>query len=432
MKALNYISVITLLALASCTSSLYTGVEYDDLYYLPSDQPVTRARVSGSRQIVENNLQSRDYYDNIYIADTLVSDEYNDAIDYEALSTQGNVSIYNYYDDYSYAGRLNRFHGNYFYPYWRDPFYYGFGYPSMSFGFGYPSYYSNPFYYDPFFSDYGYYGGYYGSYYGGYYGYNPYYSYYSPFSNYGYYSSMYRFNDGYSVPYARRDRQSSMSTRWNSNFPASASDRRDSYVSGNTVDARRSVAGSTNESSSVRRPLSTTVTSDQNPATSRVRTNTEAVNDASSTGDRAATRNAVVSRPDYNSVNRTYTPSYNNPRMSTRPSYNNSRAGTSVNSENSQATTRTNTVRSNTQNVSPAQSRTNNSYSNQRTYTVPSRRSVESSSGFSPGSGSSSSNRSSSSYSSGSSGSGSYSSGSSGSSVSRSSSSGSSSSGSRR
>jgi hypothetical protein len=38
MKALNYISILALLALMSCTSSLYTGVEYDDLYYLPSEE----------------------------------------------------------------------------------------------------------------------------------------------------------------------------------------------------------------------------------------------------------------------------------------------------------------------------------------------------------------------------------------------------------
>ena len=39
MKALIYISLLALLTLGSCTSSLYTGGEYDDLYYTSSDKP---------------------------------------------------------------------------------------------------------------------------------------------------------------------------------------------------------------------------------------------------------------------------------------------------------------------------------------------------------------------------------------------------------
>ncbi len=40
MKALYYIFGIALLTLASCSSGLYVGTEYDDLYYQSSDQPV--------------------------------------------------------------------------------------------------------------------------------------------------------------------------------------------------------------------------------------------------------------------------------------------------------------------------------------------------------------------------------------------------------
>jgi hypothetical protein len=148
MKALNYISVFILLALMSCTSSLYTGAEYDDLYFLPSDQPVAAARKSAKKQIIEGNLKSEDYYNNIYAADTLVSDEFSDAVDYDDAYAYQNVynsNNYNYYDNFSYSGRLRNFYGGSFYPYWRDPFYYSWGYPSFYFGYG--GY--NPFFYSP-------------------------------------------------------------------------------------------------------------------------------------------------------------------------------------------------------------------------------------------------------------------------------------------
>ncbi len=72
MKALYYIFGGALLTLASCSSGLYVGSEYDDLYYLPSDQPVTRVQTRVNRPVAEGNLRSGDYYDNIYAADTLV------------------------------------------------------------------------------------------------------------------------------------------------------------------------------------------------------------------------------------------------------------------------------------------------------------------------------------------------------------------------
>ena len=67
MKAINYISILAILALGSCTSSIYTGLEYDDLYYSHSDQPMTRVKRSVVNQAPESNLQAKDYYDNIML-----------------------------------------------------------------------------------------------------------------------------------------------------------------------------------------------------------------------------------------------------------------------------------------------------------------------------------------------------------------------------
>ena len=45
MKALSYIAILMLLILSSCASALYTGAEYDDLYYSASDKPVVNKNV---------------------------------------------------------------------------------------------------------------------------------------------------------------------------------------------------------------------------------------------------------------------------------------------------------------------------------------------------------------------------------------------------
>ena len=416
MKAINYIAISLLLVLGSCSSGLYTGLEYDDLYYLPSDRTVTNVQPPVSRQITEGDLIAEEYYDNIYAADTLVSDEYSDAIDYNSvLSENSKGTINNYYlDDYSYSGRLRRFYGNYFNPYWRDPYYFNWGWPSMSFGYGYPSYY-DPFWYNPVY-DYGYYGGYYSPWYYGSYGgyYSPFYSYsYWPYySNWGYYSNV-RYKDyNSSVAYGRRDRQSVYSTRWNDRVQPSASSRRDGYISkGITTDGvRRSPStSSTNVTSDPRKTVSTVVNNRQalNAADRKIdATAAKGVNSADSKS--VTTRSATVSKPEYNTVNRTYTPSYSNPRMSTRPSYNNSR----VNSESSGSNSYRNTPVRTSPSVSAGQTRSVPSYNSSSSYSAPSRRS--SSSGSYSGSYGSSSSRSS--YSSGSSGGGSRSSYSSGSS----------------
>ena len=59
MKAYFYISIIAGLILGSCSSALYTGsAEYDDLYYLPTDEPVADSRVSPRYSSREDVLKS--------------------------------------------------------------------------------------------------------------------------------------------------------------------------------------------------------------------------------------------------------------------------------------------------------------------------------------------------------------------------------------
>src|SRR5665811_197802 len=121
MKTISQIVVLALLTLGSCTSSLYTGAEYDDLYYLPSDQPVVKNNPSVNERVAEGTITEKDYYDNKYAADTIVSDQYSDAVDIGNQVYNNNYSNnqgYDYFDNSSYAGRLRMFHGNYFDPYW--------------------------------------------------------------------------------------------------------------------------------------------------------------------------------------------------------------------------------------------------------------------------------------------------------------------------
>ena len=91
MKTLSQILILAVLTLSSCTSALYTGAEYDDLYYRPSDQPVVNNKSSVNEQIAEGTKKGNDYYDNIYAADTLVSDQYSDAVDYDASDYNNDI-----------------------------------------------------------------------------------------------------------------------------------------------------------------------------------------------------------------------------------------------------------------------------------------------------------------------------------------------------
>lgn len=459
MKALSQIPVIALLILSSCTSRLYTGGEYDDLYYLPSDRPIgIVSRQPLNEQITENTLKAGDYYDNIYTGDTLVSAKNPDASDYNDQVIINNNNYgggYNYYDNFSYAGRLRNFYGNYFDPYWRDPFYNSWGYPSFGFSFGYGGFpysynFYDPFYWDPF--SYGY-GGYYGGYYDGF-------GYYSPFNRYyGYYPGSYFYNDGgHSTGYGRRERPSSLSSRWNNSMAASGYSRRDPYLSKGSGSSagRRSLTGTQGAISDTRRSVPSNVNPQDPVSVAGKRQSQDPVKSENIGSNPSIQRRSPASRPEYNDANRSYTPSYSNPRMSTRPSYNNSRVPERSNSgindnrsNNNSGSVRTpsnqnsnrnpaNNQRSDSPGIQrrsapayqysvPSGSNRTNSSRSSGSYYTPSRRSDGGSSGYSSGSfsNSSSGSRSSSSFGDGSSSSGSrgsYSSGSSSGSSSRSSS----------
>jgi hypothetical protein len=449
MKALKYISILSLLVFASCSSTLYTGVEYDDLYYLPSDKPAAPIKKNANIQLAERNLKVQDYYDNIYAADTLVSDEFVEAVN---DSTVEENYPHDYSDDfYSYSGRLRRFHDSYFYPYWRDPYYDSWGYPYITFGYGFPYYY-DPFYYSPFMYDFGYYGRYYGGYWGNYwcdYHAYPYYHgsyYYGPG---GYYSYN---REKSSIPYGRRERQSNYSSNWNRNIPVSSSSRRGSYVAREAGSTGKSTTRDGSAVQETSRTLSGgTSRRDINGTPALAREATAKSQTTPATRSEIRSRQAPQSRPSYSSANRTYTPSYSNPRLTTRAPYNNTRVpGSTVRpgqgNGNGSRTTENRAAqpaqRGNT--ISSSQSRPAAANPAHGSYSAPSRRAVQSGSGISSGnnynrsssygsgSGSSSSSHSSGSSYSGHSGSSRSSGSSSGSSGSGSSSRSSSSSGSRR
>src|SRR5690606_15653765 len=95
--------------------------------------------------------------------------------------------VNNYYG--GAADRIYLFNDDYFYPYWRDPFYYSPFSMRLGFGYGYWGSYGSPYSwgYDPFYYDY----------YSPYSYYSPYYSWgYSPYSYYNYYGGYY----GYGYP----------------------------------------------------------------------------------------------------------------------------------------------------------------------------------------------------------------------------------------
>ena len=103
MKALSQIAVLILLILSSCSPAVYTGAEYDDLYYSASDQPDVKSKSVVTDQVAENELKANSYYDNIYAADTLVTDKYSVPSDYDdQIVVNNNISGgsgYDYYDD---------------------------------------------------------------------------------------------------------------------------------------------------------------------------------------------------------------------------------------------------------------------------------------------------------------------------------------------
>ncbi len=250
-------------------------------------------------------------------------------------------------DNYSYTGRLRRFYGNYFNPYWRDPFYfdYGYGFPSYSLGMGYNGYplsligFYSPFYYDPYngyydpFYNYGRYygGGYYGGFYGGLY--RGFYGGYGGYSGYG--GGYYARESRDYVPYGRTERASNLSSRWNSNTGATGSGRRDSYLStGSSSGTVRRVASDsrTIASGTGRAASPNTIAKPSYSQADRKAVQTQTGTESLRSNTISNQRNAASTKPSYSDVNRSYTPSYNSPRMPTRPAYNNSRVSENVNS----------------------------------------------------------------------------------------------------
>jgi hypothetical protein len=324
MKATFYISVFAVLLVSSCTASRFNqGGEYDDLYYSGSDKQSENQTIV--RKETKSDPATDIYYDNIYSGDTLIADGYNDAVDFDGSMFYNNESSpFEYADDYSYSNRLRRFYGNYFDPYWRDPYYY-YGYSG-----GYYPYY-DPFMYSPYYGyggmymsfgfGFGYgYGGYYPGY--GYGGYYPYYGYggYYPGYGYGGYYPPYYSDDYTPAAMGRRQTYSTLTSNYSNITPS----RKSGYqsVNGVTSDQRRATTGSaTAGTSGDRRGYS--VQENASQGTAAEMRNRETYQNSGREG--SVKSNSTNTRPEYNSQNRTYTPSYNNPRMSDRPSYNNSR-----------------------------------------------------------------------------------------------------------
>ncbi|MDX9926398.1 MAG: hypothetical protein RBT28_03425, partial [Bacteroidales bacterium] len=160
MKRFWYIIPAILVITSACSSLRFTGANNDDLYYRPSENPVA---VAGPT--VQDRNAGQSYYDNIYAGDTLIADEFVPDDEYSAYAAAGEPTIVNNY----YGGAADRiylFNDDYFYPYWRDPFYYSPFSMRLGFGYGYWGSYGSPYSwgYDPFYYDY----------------YSPY-SYYSPY-----------------------------------------------------------------------------------------------------------------------------------------------------------------------------------------------------------------------------------------------------------
>ena len=127
MKTYLYIAVLAIFLLSSCSSSLYMSGEYDDLYYTPAPREIYVQDAGVPDQAYESISAIEDQYN----LDTLVADEYLDPAEYDKdlmYYDSDRSSAFDYYDRVSYGSHLNRFYGNYFDPYWRDPFYYGFRY----------------------------------------------------------------------------------------------------------------------------------------------------------------------------------------------------------------------------------------------------------------------------------------------------------------
>lgn len=340
MRTYIYIVVIALFILSSCSSGLYVSGEYDDLYFVPSDRAVYT-----DVQVNPGVYASGDELESIYGVDTLVAEDYIDAVGYDddiAYYGDYDRSVFDYNYGSGYSSYLNRFYGNYFDPYWRDPYYggwgfnnfgysYGFGYPSMSFYYGMGS----PWYYSPsrFYSPYSYYSWnsyFYDPYYSSFYGYSPYYGYYPGVGSYP--SSQFG-----SAGNASRRSYSTL-TRGDA-INTSAKSRSDSYTSSGTrATADRSSLTGVSERRSDTRSATTSATGaindrsrsavTQDPDVRRSEAQRSAVNTRTRESVQTGTR--TIDKPVYNQTQRSYNPTYTNPRMTTRPAYNNSNSSRST------------------------------------------------------------------------------------------------------
>lgn len=386
MKAKWFTPVLAILLLSSCaTGGRLVKSEFDDLYYLPSDNVVVNNRVEASN--LPADFEKGEFFDNIYSGDTLYADQLDENVDFSnSMFYNKDNSPFEYMDDWSYSNRLRRFYGGSFYPYWRDPFYYSWSYyPWYSYDF-YNPYWGglySPYFYDPFFYGGGYYG-YYGMYYS---------SFYTPFSSYYSYWPTYRFyyrDDIGSTTVARRERSSSLTN----SYQAAPSTRRSGYVqspSSMAIGSRR--GGSTSD-------ITSTTTRRSDPAFSTSKST--GIADDTKSGQvqsrriSSSTDRSVAAKPEYNQVSRSYTPTYNNPRLSERPAYNTSRVSSEMVRSNTSAGRSSNTVsvyRSNSNYFNSAERRAPSSYSVGQTrtttpssignYSVPASRNLGSSSGIS-------------------------------------------------
>lgn len=339
MRTYIYIIVFALFILSSCSSSMYMSGEYDDLYFVPSDRAVYVDKPTNS-----GIYASGDELESIYGVDTLMAEDYIDAVGYDDdLAYYGDYdrSVFDYNYGSGYSSYVNRFYGNYFDPYWRDPFYrgmgygmgygmgmgigygmgYGFGYPSMSFyyGMGFPRYFSPFGYYSPY--------SYYDSFYSPYWGYSPYYGYYPGGSGYPSYD--------YGVAGSASRRSYSTLSRGDA-VSSPAKSRNDIYNNTRatrTTTDRNTVAG-VSERRTGDRSTTTAGTSAsrgvvaQDPDTRRAEAQRSAV--TTRTRASAQTGSRTIDKPVYNQTQRSYNPTYTNPRMATRPAYNNSNTNRSI------------------------------------------------------------------------------------------------------
>ncbi|HRW20637.1 MAG TPA: hypothetical protein P5509_01560, partial [Bacteroidales bacterium] len=151
MKAKILIPIAFIIFASSCSTMYYTGGEFDDVYYSPSDSKNnTEAMVnddavntnkSAYENVYEQEFESPDSYESISNNESVYEDPTGNSNEEYYYDEDGNLTVNNYYiDDYyedSYASRLNRFHDYYYYdpyfdPYWNIGFNYSWGYPYYS------------------------------------------------------------------------------------------------------------------------------------------------------------------------------------------------------------------------------------------------------------------------------------------------------------